>query len=84
MINLNGNQYKLCLIDTNTVSEMVKYPDPILRYFLETINPSKYIPCFSVFTILELRRKDDVYKRFLEIFSLLPCFILKRLFKNSK
>ena len=58
---------------------MVKYPDPILRHFFETINPGKYIPCFSLFTILELRQKDEVYKRFLETFSFLPCFILKSL-----
>jgi hypothetical protein len=79
MINLNGNQYKLCLIDTNAISEMVKYPDPILRHFFEIMNPNEYIPCFSLFTILELRKRDDVYKAFLEIFSLLPCFILKSL-----
>lgn len=58
---------------------MVKYPEPVLRRFFEKINPSKYIPCFSVFTILELRQKDDVYKRFLETFSVLPCFFLKGL-----
>lgn len=58
---------------------MVKHPDPVLRHFFETMNPSKYIPCFSLFTILELRQRDDVYKRFLETFSLFPCFILKGL-----
>lgn len=77
MININGNQYKLCLVDTNAVSEMVKHPDPILRHFFETLNPNKYIPCFSLFTILELRQRDDIYKLFLNIFSAFPCIILK-------
>jgi len=56
---------------------MVKHPDPILRRFFETLNPNKDIPCFSLFTILELRQRDDVYKLFLEMFSVLPCIILK-------
>jgi len=79
MITLNGNTYKLCLIDTNAASEMVKYPDPVFRHFDEAMKPNKYIPCFSVFTILELRHREDVYKRFLETFSILPCFVLKSL-----
>ena len=79
MIKINGNQYKLCLVDTNAVSEMVKQPDPILRRFFETMKPDKYIPCFSLFTILELRQRNAVYKLFLEIFSVLPCIILKSL-----
>jgi hypothetical protein len=79
MITLNGHTYKLCLLDTNVVSEMVKRPDPIMRNFFETIKPNKYIPCFSIFTILELRERDDVYQRFLEAFSEIPCLILKSL-----
>jgi hypothetical protein len=79
MITLNGNIYKLCLIDTNAASEMVKRPDPVMRHFFEAIEPNKYIPCFSIFTILELRERNDVYRRFLETFSVLPCFILKSL-----
>lgn len=79
MITLNGHTYKLCLIDTNAVSEMVKCPDPIMRHFFEAIKPNEYIPCFSIFTILELREKDEVYKRFLETFSVFPCLILKSL-----
>lgn len=79
MITLNGKTYKLCLIDTNVVSEMLKRPDPIMRHFFEIMKPNEHIPCFSIFTILELRKWDDVYKRFLEAFSVLPCFILKSL-----
>lgn len=69
----------MCLIDTNVASEMVKRPDPIMRHFFEAIKPNEYIPCFSIFTILELRERDDVYKRFLETFSVFPFLILKSL-----
>ena len=79
MITLNGNTYKLCLIDTNVVSEMMKRPNPLMRHFFERMPPSEYIPCFSLFTILELRERDDVYQRFLEMFSKFPCCILKNL-----
>src|SRR5215217_6454008 len=77
MITLNGNTYKLCLIDTNAASEMVKRPDPIMRHFFEAIKPNEYIPCFSVFTILELREREDIYKRFLETFSIFPVLFLR-------
>lgn len=79
MIILNGNEYKLCLIDTNVVSEIIKRPDTIGRRYFETLDPGKYISCFSLFTILELRQTKKVYNSFLEIFSIIPCFILKSL-----
>jgi hypothetical protein len=86
MITLNGNIYKLCLIDTNAASEMVKYPNPVFRNFIQAMKLTKYIPCFSVFTILELRQKEEIYHRFLDAFSTLPCIILKgldQLFQNE-
>jgi hypothetical protein len=79
MITINGTTYKLCLIDTNAASEMVKYPDPVFRHFIEATKSQNIIPGFSVFTILELRQRNDVYERFLEAFSILPCIILKSL-----
>jgi hypothetical protein len=79
MISINGNTYKLCLIDTNAISEILKQPDPKMRRYLELLKPSEYIPCFSLFTILELRQRDTLYKRFLETFSIIPCIILKSL-----
>jgi hypothetical protein len=79
MITLNGNEYKLCLIDTNVVSEIIKHPNTIGRRYFEALNPGIYIPCFSLFTILELRQTKKVYNSFLEIFSIIPCIILKSL-----
>lgn len=79
MIELNGNQYGLCLVDTNAASEMSKYPAREFRNFLEwslTDKPTM-IPCFSMFTIMELRRKPTVYEQFLETFSPFPIAILK-------
>ncbi len=79
MINLNGNYYRLCLLDTNAVSEMAKNPRREFRHFVEWAfsTPPTFIPCFSLFTVLELRRRPDVYRKFQECFALLPCLVLK-------
>lgn len=79
MIDINGTQYKLCLLDTNCISEMVKKTEVVLRHVFEVLNPSEYIPCFSIFTILEIRQRDDIYEQFLKVFSTIPCIILKSL-----
>src|SRR3972149_9569875 len=79
MITINGNNYKLCLIDTNVVSEILKHPDVVYKRISEKLNPGIYIPCFSLYTILELRQKKQIYEKFLKLFSLLPCMVLKSL-----
>ena len=77
MIVINGKPYKLCLLDTNAVSEMVKNPAREFRNFIEKFIPEKHVPCFSVFSILELRRSPAVFSGFLDYFSAFPCLILK-------
>ncbi len=79
MIELNGHKYGLCLIDTNAASEMAKHLTDEFRNFLEWSLTDKpmMIPCFSIFTILELRRRPAVYEQFLERFSPFPSIVLK-------
>jgi len=77
MIVLNGREYKLLLVDTNVVSEMIKNPTREFKSFLEWTVPNKFIPSFSLFTVLEIRKAVDIYEKFLELFSVLPCVILK-------
>jgi len=78
MLTLNGTDYRLCLLDTNAVSEIVKRPEQ-LRHFLTWSLDSQpsFIASFSLFTLLELRRKPDVYRQFVELFRVVPCMILK-------
>jgi hypothetical protein len=79
MIELNGNKYRLCLIDTNAISEMVKNPTVEFKNFniwALSQKPS-YIPSFSLLSIMEMRQKQEVYLKFLSIFGLWPCIILK-------
>jgi hypothetical protein len=78
MVTLNGTDYRLCLLDTNAVSEMVKR-EHVRRHFLTWSVDAKaaFVPCFSLFTVLELRRKPVVYQRFIELFRVIPCMVLK-------
>lgn len=76
-IEINGNQYKTCLFDTNIISEVVKNREGEFAQFVLLITQKSYIPCFSIFSILELRQKKHLYEGFLDTFSLIPCIFLK-------
>jgi hypothetical protein len=76
-IDLNGTFYKLCLLDTNVISEMAKHPSQEFRHFTDLTLPRIFLPCFSVFSVLELRQRKGLYEKFLDLFSIYPCFILK-------
>jgi hypothetical protein len=77
LIELNGNTYRLCLIDTNVVSEMLKRPQREFANFFTKYMTDGCIPCFSIWTLLELRESRDLLPTFLEYFSVIPCAILK-------
>ena len=77
MITLNGTKYKLVLIDTNILSEVIKNKFQEFRKLLEWTTSQKSILCFSLFTILEIRKISTIYEQFLELFSTIPCIILK-------
>lgn len=77
MIELNGQQYRLCSIDTGVLSEMLKNPSREMRKFVEHSTGTKTFPSISIFTVLELRKRTDLYKRFLAFFSLYPFLLLK-------
>lgn len=78
MLNLGDKTVRLCLLDTNAVSEMVKGSDGMLGHFLTwSLQPQPYVPCFSVFTVVELRRSPEVFEQFIETFRVLPCVLQK-------
>lgn len=71
----NGSTYKLCLLDTNALSEIVKYPTVVGRGYIERFPPTMYVPCFTVYNLIELRRNADVFQKFTKFFSIYPSFI---------
>jgi hypothetical protein len=79
MLNTGANQYPLCLLDTMAVSEMVKRPERAFRHFLEWAHDSEkpFVPCFTVYTLMELRRKPTLFNSFVEHFQPFPCVLLK-------
>ncbi|WP_133977350.1 hypothetical protein [Kribbella voronezhensis] len=57
---------------------MVKQPELLGRFLAWSCSIAPfYIPSFSAFTLLELRRDADIYRKFIEQFSPLPCILLK-------
>jgi hypothetical protein len=73
------HEYPLCLLDTMAVSEMVKRPEGLFRHFVEWSHggPDIVVPCFTVYTLMELRRKPDLFGTFIERFDGYPCGMLK-------
>lgn len=80
MLTAGQTKYPLCLLDTMVVSEMVKEDaSPVLRHFYEWACEAKpvIVPCFTIYTLMELRRAPAVFRRFIERFRILPCVMLK-------
>jgi len=77
VITINGNAYRLVLLDTNALSEFTKQGESF-RHFLTWSSPQPmFVPCFSLFSVLEMRRRPEVYGRFKELFRVFPCMLVK-------
>jgi hypothetical protein len=79
MLRVGQAVYKLCLLDTNAVSAMLKDREGMFKCYLEWSEATRpmHVPSFSMFTVLELRQSPAVYEQFLEVFDLIPCVLLK-------
>lgn len=73
----SGNTYKLCLLDTNALSEIVKMQNESALGFLRLFGPTAYAPCLTIYNLIELRRRSDLFDSFLQFFSAYPIFFLK-------
>jgi hypothetical protein len=79
MLRVGANQYPLCLLDTLAVSEMVRRPQGAFRRYLEWAHAGdeQFVPCFTVYTLMELRRQPALFSAFIERFQPFPCVLLK-------
>jgi hypothetical protein len=79
MLRSPTTEYPLCLLDTLAVSEMVKRPEGAFRHYLEWAHDGEppFVPCFTVYTLIELRRKPALFNAFIEHFRPFPCVLLK-------
>jgi hypothetical protein len=79
MIKLGQNDYKLLFMDTNVLREVVTNTNYKGKSFFEKFYAShkpQYIICFSILNIIELKPYADIYKKFMEFFTDIPCLLL--------
>ncbi len=76
MIELNGNNYKLCLFDTNAISSFLKNPKAWILYFDEEFSISRTAISYSIFTLSELWFRQDLFDKYKDIFSIYPSCVL--------
>ncbi len=76
MLEINGNTYKLCLIDTNVLSNLLKSPKDWIEYLHRAFNIEKTVICYSIFSLSELWYKPDLFQKYLDVFSEFPSAVL--------
>lgn len=76
-MKIGEHVYKLILLDTNALREIVTNTKFAGKGFLETFFSSStlYAPCFSIYNVIELMPYKDIFDKFVEFFSLIPCFV---------
>ncbi|MBS1515575.1 MAG: hypothetical protein JSS63_11105 [Bacteroidetes bacterium] len=77
MINLGGINYKLCLIDTCVISEILKNKKEIGSKIVPKFINERIMFCYTIQTIAELRKAPDIYNEFFSYMSIMPSFLLK-------
>jgi hypothetical protein len=77
VISINGKNYRLVLLDTNALSEFAKHDESFRQFLTWSSAQPMFVPCLSLFSLLEIRRRPDVYARFKELFRVVPCMLVK-------
>lgn len=76
-MKIGQNTYKLILLDTNALREIITNTNLFGKGFLQTFftSESSYAPCFSIYNVIELMPYEDIYEKFLEYFSIISCLM---------
>lgn len=77
MIKIGDKTHKVVQLDTNALSNVVKAKDEILNRLMTRYPFDNFFFSYSPFSVLELKKSTELYKRFCDLFSLLPSFVLK-------
>jgi hypothetical protein len=79
MLAVGPTNYPLCLLDTLAVSEIVKSPEAAFpRYYDWALKSDPgFLPTFTLYTLMELRRRPDLFRRFIDRFQHVPSVFLK-------
>lgn len=78
MHEINGNKYRLFILDTNFISELLLDQTVDAKKFLNYSLENKLILCFSFYNVMEIKKGyTERWKKFLDVFSMMPCVILR-------
>lgn len=77
-MKIGSNTYKLILLDTNALREIVTNTKLSGKGFLQNFFSGEklYAPCFSIYNVIELMPYENIYKQFLDFFSTVPCLMI--------
>ncbi len=77
-MKIGSNTYKLVLLDTNALREIVTNTKLSAKGFLQNFFSGEklYAPCFSIYNVTELIPYKNIYKQFLDFFSTIPCLMI--------
>ena len=77
MMKIGKSEYKLIHLDTNALREIVTNEGNSMKgYFNKFMDKNElYAPCFSFYNVIELMPYEDIYQKFLDFFSLIPCLM---------
>ena len=76
MITINGNEYKICLFDTNALSNLLINTNEWINYFDKKFSVSKTIISYSVYSLSELWFRQELFEKYIVFFSIYPSLIL--------
>lgn len=76
MPTIRGQRFRLALVDTNVLSEIIK-DEPLRRSFFGHLNSARTLPAMSIWSVVEIRRRQDLWQGFLELFSVAPFVLFK-------
>lgn len=78
MYKFGNTEYKLLFLDTNAIREIVLDQNNARKGFFKLAfeGPVKCASCFSFYNVIELMPYQDIFQKFLEFFSVIPCLMI--------
>lgn len=75
---IGQNEYKLVFLDTNAIREVITNTKGSGKGFLTKFfdGSNNFVACFSIYNVIELMPYADLYEKFLDFFSIMPCFLV--------
>ena len=77
MIEINGKSFKLCFIDTNIVSNLLKHKETIGNRLVKMAYLENIIYCVTIHTFRELYKRKEHFEELFPYFNVIPFYFLK-------